>query len=395
MVSFDLSQEQELIRQTVRKFAMDEVKPWALENEWHPDHEARFSSKLVERANELGLKKLGLPRKYGGEPAGPLELCLVGEELGSADIGVAVSLLQCVRVAGMVVSAGSEGQKERFFEQYAKPSFLPSIAMTEPSHGSDNQLPYGEAVLNTSAKPDAEGRWVLNGQKTFITNGKEADLFLVYACTDSSAPLTEGTSCFLVDRDTPGLTTGKPMEKIARRLMSNVDLFFDNCRIPPDSLVGRRNEAFKQFLPVLAQALAVSAAITLGNARTAYESALEYAKVRVQGGKPIIEHQLVRASLAEMASSLESTRALIWRAAWAAQEKRDEALTLARMAKYLASERGFHVCTEAVQVFGGYGMLLDSPIQKYLREAVAQLHGDGTQGIQLLAIGSALGGHPE
>ena len=386
-LDLSLTDEQLMIQKLVSDFARGFVREELRGKEWVSDPRERFPWKVVDRGHELGLKALNVPKDFGGAEADTLTLCLADEELAAVDQGVAEIFDQEWNESRKIATIGTKEQKESFFPKFLKePRYFATTTFTEPAHGTDHWIPYEGTHLDTSARLEGD-EWVINGTKIFITMGSEASLFLCYACTDPKKPMSEGTSVFMVPSNTPGVRVGTIYDKIAERFVNNAEIIYEDCRIPKENILGQLNKGMQQSDPRLAETNVEAASIALGTARGAYEEALNYAKQRVQGGKPIIEHQAIGMKLAEMATMLEAARALIWKAAWSVQYMRPYDSRLHSMAKWYAADIGCRVSTAALEIFGGNGIMFrNNPIQKYVRDSLTMIHSDGTREAHLLKI---------
>lgn len=376
-----------MIQKLVRDFSQDFVKTELRGKEWIVNPHDRFPWRVVDRGYELGLKALNIPKEYGGTEADTLTLCLADEELAAVDQGVAEIFDQGWNESRKIATLGTKEQKDWFFPKFMEQArFFATTTFTEPAHGTDHWIPYDGTHLDTTARLEGD-QWVINGTKIFITMGSEASVFLCYASTDPSKPMSQGTSLIMVPSNTPGVKVGTIYDKIAERFVNNAEIIYEDCRVPKENLLGLPNQALQQSDPRLAETNVEAASIALGTARGAYEEAIAYAKQRVQGGKPIIEHQAIGMKLAEMATLLEAARSLIWKAAWAVQYMRPYDSRLHSMAKWFAADIGYKVASSALEIFGGNGIMFkDNPIQKYVRDSLAMIHSDGTREAHLLKI---------
>ncbi|HEY8487410.1 MAG TPA: acyl-CoA dehydrogenase family protein [Limnochordales bacterium] len=390
-MDFRLTPEQEQLQQKVRQFVREKVRPEAMERKWRPDARDRVPWDWVEELSRMGLRTLAVPREYGGGGASPLTLCVVAEELAAGDMGLACIFDQTWKITRVFSEMASREQKEWFFPRFcADHRFVLAICFTEPAHGSDYVIPYeGDWHFDTVARREGDG-WVLEGRKRFISNGADAGLYLVFAATDPSRPAPEGTSCFMVPRDTPGLRVVRIHEKISQRLINNAEIAFEGVRLPGSFLVGEEGRGLSSIAHVLRESAIEAGATALGTARAAYEAALEWAAGRVQGGRPILHHPNVQLALAEMATLLEAARCLIYRAAWAVEHQQPYDYKLSSMAKTFAAEAAFQVARRACELLGGSAIMMEYPLQKYLRDVLSFLHSDGTQEAHRLRIGRML-----
>jgi alkylation response protein AidB-like acyl-CoA dehydrogenase len=376
-----------MIRKLAKDFATQFVAPALRGKEWVQDPGERFPWGVVEKGFELGLKALMVPKEYGGAEADTLTTCIVDEELACVDQGVAEIFDQLWNESRRLAVLGTKGQKDWFFTRFMKePRFLATTTGSESRHGTDHWIRYDGATFDTMETLKGD-EWVIKGTKIFISMGAEASVYLCHACTDPSKPMSQGTSIFIVPRETPGLKVGTIYDKISERFMNNAEIIFDNCRVPKENLLGELNRSMQVSDPRLAASNVEAGAIALGTGRGAFEAALAYAKLRVQGGKPIIEHQAIGMKLAEMATLIEAARTLIWRAGWAVDYKRPYDPKMHSMAKWYAADVAFRVASSALEIFGGNGIMsMDGPAQKYLRDSLAMLHADGTREAHLLRI---------
>jgi acyl-CoA dehydrogenase len=391
MVDFTLTEEQEALKELARDFVERFVKPTAQERERIPDPRERFPWDLVEEGSRLGLRTLAAPRQYGGGGADCRSLCIVGEELAVGDLGVAVIFDQTWKFTRNLIHLTDEDQKQRFLVPFVQDHrYLLASALTEPSGGTDKFLPHNtpEANIQTTAVRDGD-EYVINGVKHFISTGSEAKLYIVNTSNHRTKVIKQSMTALLVPAGTPGFRIGRIHNKIGQRLMNNAELIFENCRVPVANRLGPEGEYFKYRYLVVRESNAEAAATTIGVARAAYEASLSWARQRIQGGKPIIEHQLVGAMLADMLTKITVSRMIIWRAAMEVHHEPYDP-KLPWMAKMFASEAAFEVCRMAMEIHGGYGIMDDLPIEKYLRDASTFLHSDGTNQLERLRIQNAL-----
>lgn len=374
-----LSEEHRMIRDSVRAFAQEQLWPSAgLRDETHA-----FPFDEIAAAAELGLLGLTVPPEWDGAGLDYLASALVIEELAAGDgaFSTIVSVHNSVG-CGPILAHGSEEQKQTFLKKLASGQWLASFCLTEPQVGSD------ASAIRTRAVLDGD-HYVLNGSKQFITNGQNGRLSIVIAVTDPAAG-KKGLSAFIVPTDTPGYQVARVENKLGQHASDTCAIQLDNCRVPAWQRLGAEGEGYKIALACLESGRIGIAAQALGMARSAYESALRYSKERVTFGKPIFEHQAVNFRLADMATQIEAARHLVWHAA----TLKDEGLPClkeASMAKLFASEMAERVCSDAIQIHGGYGYLNDFPVERIYRDVrVCQIY-EGTSDIQRLVIGRAIG----
>ncbi len=312
-MDFQLTEQEKALRDLARDFGERHVRPGLLEREWEPDTAKRMPWDIVEAGSAAGLRTLTVPAQYGGpeEPPSLLALALVVEELAAVDPGIANTFNHALKDPTQVAALGTKEQRDWFFPEYMKdPRYLTATAGSEPNHGSDWQFPYEDFHFDTTAVLDGD-EWVINGEKTCITHGMYAKMIILYACTDPTKPISQGTTCFLVPR-VPGVLVGSHQPKVGFRMLNNCGIVFDNCRIPKNMVLGEVNGGRGTRDAILHHDCPYTVAVRLGTSRSAYEEAVEYAKIRVQGGKPIIEHQAVAVKLGEMYSLVEAMRAMMY-----------------------------------------------------------------------------------
>lgn len=378
-MDFDLSAEQKLVRNMVKDFAVKEILPKASEI----DKQHRYPSEIIKRCAELNLMGMLVPEEYGGAGLDAISYAITIEELSraSASVGVIVSVnnsLSCFPINNF----GTEEQKKQFLIPLAKGEKLGAYALTEPSAGSDPA-----SMKSTVSK---EGNYyILNGSKTFITNGAEADLFITYARLGEQEKRHKNVHAFILDRNTPGLKIGRPLEKMGIHGSSTVELFFDGCKIPEENLLGKPNEGFKVALATLDEGRIGIAAQSLGIAQSAFDAALKYSKYRVQGGRLISEYQAIQWKLADMATEIDAARLMVYRAA-DLKEKGQKFTKEASMAKLFASELAVRAALEAMQIHGGYGFMAEYPVERILRDSKITTLYEGTSEIQRLVIAREL-----
>ena len=388
MISFSLSDEDSAIRDLAHNFAEKEIRPIISDREWLQDPTKRIPWEVVEEGSKLGFRTMTVPTEFGGLDCSLSTLILVLEELSWGDLGVAIIFEQTLKTVRRIARLGSIEQKSDLFPSFMKNNrYVMSGAVTEPAHGSDKILAPARVRLETRATQNAD-EWILNGTKHFITNGSEALLFLV---TATKEPVEDDNwwTILMVPRETEGLEISRIHEKIAQRLSNNAEISFTDCRIPLKNELGTSDSRRLESPRFWMESNIEAAAMMMGTARAALESALYFARERIQSGKRIIEHQAVGLMFAEMKTMIESTNALILRAAWETEQPRPE-YKLGSMAKYQAAESSFTVCRKAVEVMGGSGIMMEHPAQKYLRDSLSAFHFDGTQQITLLRIMNSL-----
>ncbi len=377
-MEFSLSEEQRLLKQTVRDFAEAEIGPHS--REW--DERQEFPRALFGQLGELGLMGVVWPVEYGGSGMSTLDYAVVIEELARVDAGVALSVAAHNSLcSGHVYLAGSEEQKKKYLVPLAKGQFVGAWGLTENSAGSD------AGGTRTTAVRDG-AHWVLNGSKTFITNARVADLAVVMAVTDKTRG-KKGISAFVVERGTPGFRPGKKEDKLGVRCSDTSELILEDCRIPAGQLLGQEGMGFVDTLRILDRGRIGIAAWSLGIAQASLEASLKYASERKQFGHAIADFQAVQFKIAEMATRVDASRLLTHRAAWL-RDTGKEHTTESSMAKWYASEVAVEAALDAVQIHGGYGFTKDYPVERYLRDSKLGTIGEGTSEVQRLVIAREL-----
>ncbi|MCM3668801.1 acyl-CoA dehydrogenase [Mesobacillus maritimus] len=377
-MNFKLSEEHEMIRKMVRDFAKNEVAPTAAER----DEEERFDRGLFEKMAELGLTGIPWPEEYGGIGSDYLAYCIAVEELSRVCASTAVTLSAHTSLASWpIYKFGTEDQKQTYLKALATGQKMGAYCLTEPGSGSD------AGAMRTIARRDGDD-YVLNGSKIFITNGGEAEIYVVFALTDPDNK-HKGTTAFIVESDFPGFSVGKKEKKMGIRSSPTTEIIFEDCRVPAANVLGKEGEGFKVAMMTLDGGRNGIAAQAVGIAQGALDAAVDYAKERVQFGKPIAQQQGVGFKLADMATQIEASRLLTYQAAWLESEGLPYGKESA-MSKLLAGDTAMKVTTEAVQVFGGYGYTKEYPVERFMRDAkITQIY-EGTQEVQRLVISRML-----
>ena len=376
-MNFDLTEEQQLVRDTVRTFARERVAPVAAEL----DVSQRFPYEIVAELAELGLMGMTIPEEYGGAGADTLAYAIVVEELTRIDSSVAITLAAHHSLGTLpIYYFGSEEQKRRWLPDLASGKKLAAFGLTEPGAGSDAGATRTTAELR-------DGEWIVNGSKIFITNAGTD----ITACVTITARTGENEiSNIVVENGTPGYTISPPMHKLGWRASDTRELSFENCRVPEENLLGPRGKGFQQFLTILDGGRISVAAMGVGLAQGAYDLAYAYAKEREQFGKPIARFQAVQFKLADMATEIEAGRALVYKAAWLKDQGRDFAREAA-MAKLYTGELSNRVANAALQIHGGYGYMEESAIARLYRDQKILEIGEGTNEVQRMVIAKHLG----
>lgn len=371
------TEEQEMMRKMVRDFAQSEIAPFVEKME-----QGEFPRPILNKMAELGLMGIPVPEQYGGAEMDFTSYIIAINELSkvSATVGVILSVHTSVGT-NPILYFGNEDQKQKYVPKLAAGEYLGAFCLTEPSAGSDAGSLKSRAVLK-------DDHYVINGSKVFITNGGEADVYIVFASTNPEAG-NKGISAFIVEKDTPGLIVGKDEHKMGLHGSRTVQMTFEDMRVPKENLLGSEGEGMKIALGNLEVGRIGIAAQALGIAEAAFEAAAGYAKEREQFGKPIAAQQGIGFKLADMATNIEAAKLLIYRAA----DMRSKGLKCAKeasMAKLFASRVAVEVTTEAIQVFGGYGYTEEYPVERYFRDAKITEIYEGTSEIQRLVISKQL-----
>jgi len=373
-----LTDEQELLRRSIREFAETEIRPHVME--W--DEQQLFPKELIPKLAALGLMGIQFPEEFGGAAMSSVDYCIAIEELARVDPSVCLSVAAHNGLgAAHIAMFGTDEQKRRYLTPLAQGEQLAAWGLTEASSGSD------AGAMRTTAVREGDC-WVINGTKQFITHGKLGDLIVVMAVTNR-AKGSRGISAFIVERGTPGFRAGKKEDKLGMRASETSEVIFENCRVAPSQLLGLEGQGFVNALQVLDAGRIGIAALAVGLAQGAYEAALRYSFERKQFGQPIGTFQAIRAKLVDAAMSIEAARLLTYRAA--AMKDQGKRTTLeAAMAKLYSSEIAVRVAEEGVQIHGGYGFVKDYPAEKYFRDVKLTTIGEGTSEIQRLVIARQL-----
>jgi alkylation response protein AidB-like acyl-CoA dehydrogenase len=373
-MDFRLTDEQDLLRRSVREFAEAELRPHV--REW--DEAQHFPRELLSACADLGLMGIQFPEAYGGAGMSAVDYCICIEELARVDPSVCLSIAAHNGLgAAHIGMFGTEAQKLRYLVPLARGEQLAAWGLTEASSGSD------AASMRTSAVRDGD-HWVIDGTKQFITNGRDGDLIVVTAVT-SRAKGSRGISAFIVERGTPGFRAGKKEDKLGMRASETSEMIFEHCRVPETQLLGVEGQGFVNALQVLDAGRIGIAALAVGLAQGAYEAARSYAFIRKQFGQPIGTFQSIRARLVDTAIRIDAARLLTYRAA--ALKDAGARMTLeSAMAKLYSSEIAVRAAEDGVQIHGGYGFVKDYPAEKFFRDVKLTTIGEGTSEIQRLVI---------
>jgi alkylation response protein AidB-like acyl-CoA dehydrogenase len=377
-MDFRLSDEQALLRRTVREFAEAEIRPHV--REW--DEAQHYPPELTPRLAALGLMGIQFPEAYGGAAMSSVDYCICIEELARVDPSICLSVAAHNGLGAAHIAAfGTEEQRRRFLVPLATGEKLAAWGLTEAASGSD------AAAMQTKAVRDGND-WIIDGTKQFITHGRSGDLIVVMAVT-SRGKGSRGISAFIVERGTAGFRAGKKEDKLGMRASETSEVIFEQCRIPASQLLGVEGQGFINALQVLDAGRIGIAALAVGLAQGAYEAAREYAFVRRQFGRPIGTFQSIRAKLVENGGRIEAARLLTYRAASMKDQGRRTTLEAA-MAKLYSSEIAVRVAEDGVQIHGGYGFVKDYPAEKFFRDVKLTTIGEGTSEIQRLVIARQL-----
>jgi hypothetical protein len=378
-LDFALTLEQQQLRRTVRAFAEGEIAPHVME--W--DEASHFPLEIIPKLGEMGLLGVIFPEEYGGAGLGYIEYVIAVEELSRVDgsVGIIVAAHNSL-CSNHIYKFGTAEQKQKYLTPLAQGKKIGAWSLTEPEAGSD------AGGTRTTARRDGN-YYILNGSKTFTTNGHYADFCVAMAVTDKSKT-SHGISAFIIEKGTPGFRPGKKENKLGLRASDTSEIIFTDCRVPAENLLGQEGEGFTGSLAILDGGRISIAALGLGMAQGALDAATKYAKQRKQFGKAISEFQAIQFKLADMATEVEAARLLVYQAAWLADQKSARFTRESSMSKLFASEVAVRVANECVQIHGGYGFIKDYPAEKYYRDVKLCTIGEGTSEIQRLVIARQL-----
>ncbi|MBI3405775.1 MAG: acyl-CoA dehydrogenase family protein [Acidobacteria bacterium] len=378
-MDFSFTEEQQHLRRSVREFAEGEIAPHVME--W--DEASHFPSEIIPKLAEMGLLGVIFPEKYGGAGLGYVEYVIAIEELSRVDgsVGIMIAAHNSL-CTNHIFKFGTEEQRKKFVVPLAQGKKIGCWSLTEPDAGSD------AGGTRTTAARSGLG-YVINGSKTFTTNGHYADICVGMAVTDKTKS-SHGISAFIVEKGTPGFRPGKKENKLGLRASDTSEVVFTDCHVPLNNLLGKEGEGFVNSLQILDGGRISIAALGLGMAQGAYDAAAKYAKQRKQFGKAIAEFQAIQFKLADMATRLEAARLLTYQAAWLADKGDSRFTKESCMAKLFAGEAAVHIANECVQIHGGYGFIKDYPAEKFYRDVKLCTIGEGTSEIQRLVIARQL-----
>ena len=373
-MDFAYSETQKMIAETVRDFGAQHIKPYMMD--W--DNNQEFPVHVFKALGELGLMGVLVPEEFGGSGLTYDEYITVIDEISQIDSSIGLSLAAHNSLCtGHILQFGNESQKKKWLPKLSSAEHIGAWGLTEHNTGSD------AGGMSTTAVKDGN-EWVINGAKNFITHAISGDVAVVIVRTGKKGD-SHGMSAFVVEKGTPGFSSGKKEDKLGMRASETAELVFDNCRIPEENLLGEVGDGFIQAMKVLDGGRISIAALSIGIAKGAYKAALKYSKERVQFGRPICEHQAIAFKLSDMATEIDASELLVF----AAAEKKNKGYKMTKegaMAKYYASEMCVKVANEAIQIFGGYGYTKDFPVEKFYRDAKLCTIGEGTSEIQQVVI---------
>jgi alkylation response protein AidB-like acyl-CoA dehydrogenase len=373
-MNFQFSEEQELIAASARDFAEQYIRPYIME--W--DESQHFPKDVLQKAGEMGFMGIFIPEEYGGSGLGYHEYAAIIEEIAKVDPSIGLSIAAHNSLCtGHIYYFGNEKQKKKWLPKLASGEWIGAWGLTEHNTGSD------AGGMNTTAIKDGD-YYILNGSKNFITHGISGHIAVVIARTGEKGD-SHGMSAFVIEKGTPGFSSGKKEDKLGMRASETAELIFDNCRIHKDNLLGQEGEGFIQSLKILDGGRISIAALSQGISKGAYEAALKYSKERVQFGKPISSFQGISFKLSDMATEIQASELLTHKAA-SMKNNGEKVTTMGAMAKMYASEACVRISNEAVQIHGGYGYIKEYPVEKFYRDSKLCTIGEGTTEIQKLVI---------
>jgi acyl-CoA dehydrogenase len=373
MMDFELSDEQQMLQDTARKFAEQEIRPVAE----HHDRTGEFPREVLQKAFDIGLMNETVPESCGGGGLSILDSAIIAEEISRGCAGINTSRAANSLAVTPIIVAGTEEQQKQFLSPLCEKLMFAGFGLTEPGAGSD------AGSVATTAVPDGDD-YILNGTKCFITNGSVGDLFTIFASTDKEKR-TKGLTCFVVTTDMAGVSAGKKEDKMGQRASDTAEVILEDVRVPKANRLGKEGEGFKIAMQTLDKARPGVAAASVGLARAALEYAVQYSKERVQFGKPIASNQAIQFMIADMAAKVELARLIVYKSAWLV-DRGDRPTFSAAIAKLYASDIAMEVTTDAVQIYGGYGYMREYPVEKLMRDAKLMQIYEGTNQIQRMVI---------
>ena len=391
-MDWSLTADQRRWRDTARAYATEVVAPAAPMLDAEADPAKSFSWELVDAASDYALRLAPLPPHFGGGGTDFLTNAVMLEEIAAADLGISVVLAQTWKFAQLLMELGTPDQHERWLRRLVdNRRGLMAASLTEPNGGSDNVLPYHGVDGGMQMRAErVDGGSVLNDQKHYISNANRADTIIAFARTQPDLPVRAGVTMFIVPADSPQVRFGVVHDKLGERLANNSEIFYENVFVPDSDRLGQENEGLADVARLLRGSNAYAGACTLGVARTAFSRALQYTATRVQGGRPVIEHDDIGVQFAEMYSQLESARTYVFRAAWAADHAKEFDPKMAAMPKLLASQVAFEVTRGSFEMFGGSAVMREVGMEKLLRDSTIFLHSDGTNTVMRKKIAADL-----
>lgn len=379
---YELDEDHQMLRDSIRDFARSVVAPGAMER----DIKGEFPRDVIKQLGEMGYQGICVPEEYGGAGMDALASAIVVEELSYADASVGViNSVQNSLVIDPILKFGSEAQKKKWLPKMAIGEWLNCFSLSEAGSGSD------AGSMKCRAVPKGN-EWVINGTKLWVTNGSEADIVLLFVRTEDGD--RRNASCFIVPKDTPGLTVGKHEDKLGIRGSSTTELIFENCKVPAENMLGERGQGLKIALTAIDGGRLGIAAQALGIAQAALDRSAKYALERRQFGKSLSEFQAIQWKVADMAVRIAASRALLYKGCWLKAQK-THSLHIPAMAKLYAAETASFCANHAIQIFGGMGFCRESEVERYLRDAKITEIYEGTSEMQRMTIGETLSSHPE
>ena len=379
---YELDEDHAMLRDSIREFARNVVAPGAMER----DIKSEYPADVIRQLGEMGYQGVCVPESYGGSGLDALASIIVVEELSYADASVGViNSVQNSLVIDPIMKHGSEEQKRKWLPKMASGEWLNCFSLSEAGSGSD------AGSMNCRAELDGD-HWVINGTKLWVTSGAEADAILLFVRTEDTD--RSNSSCFLVEKRTPGITVGKHEDKLGIRASSTTELVFDNCRVSVDNLIGERGHGMKIALTAINGGRLGIAAQAVGIAQAALDRAVDYALERKQFGKPISEFQAIQWKIADMATRIAASRALLYKGCWLKRQSANS-VHIPAMAKVFAAETASYCANQAIQIFAGMGYCRESEVERFLRDAKITEIYEGTNEMQRKAIGGSLTRDPE
>jgi acyl-CoA dehydrogenase len=373
MIGFQLTPEQEALRRLARRFVQQDIVPVAAAY----DRSGDYPWDVIKQGYDIGLLNESIPTEYGGGGMGVLDACIIAEELSVGCAGMATNFMANTLATNPIVLAGTPEQKAHFLTPFTAAPQMAAFCLTEPSGGSD------VASMLSTVRRDGDD-YVLNGTKTFISNGSVASLYTVFASLDTTKK-HRAICAFALPADTPGVHPGRKLEKMGQRCADTAEVIFEDVRLSRQHLLGAEGEGFKVAMQTLDRTRPLIAVQAVGLARAAMEAAADYAKHREQFGVPIAKHQAIQFMIADMATGIEAARLLAWQSAWMADQGQRQTRE-SSIAKLFATDMCMRVTTDAVQIFGGYGYMTEFPVEKFMRDAKLLQIYEGTNQIQRLVI---------